>query len=82
MCSSSIIHFVRSIYIFVHISTQFYVHKADLPHISQDRDDAFNGHRHRKSSNVFDICIFFKCMYIYNTIIGIILLLHQITKKK
>ncbi len=34
---------------------------------------------HRKSS-VFHICIFL-CMYIYNTIICIILHLYQITKK-
>ncbi len=26
---------------------------------SQDCGDAFNSHQHRKSSNVFDICIFF-----------------------
>ncbi len=50
--------------------------------LSQDCDDAFNGHQHRKSSKVFDICIFFICMYIYNTILCIILPLHQITKNK
>ncbi len=46
--------------------------------LSQDCDDAFNGHQHRKSSKVFDICILKECMYIYNTILCIIL--HQITK--
>ncbi len=44
--------------------------------------DAFNGHQHRKYSKVVDICIFFfKCMYIYYTIICIILPLNQITNK-
>ncbi len=40
----------------------------------------FNGHQHRKSSKDFYIFIFFKCMYIYNTILYIISPLHQITK--
>ncbi len=31
---------------------------------SQDCDDAFNGHQHRKSSKVFDICIF-KKIYVH-----------------
>ncbi len=37
------------------------------------------GHQHRKSPKVF-MCIFFKCMYIYNSILCIKLPLHQITK--
>ncbi len=47
-------------------------------------DDAFNGHQHRKSLNVFYIYIFslfFKCKHIYNTILCIISPLHQITIK-
>ncbi len=47
-------------------------------------DDAFNGHQHRKSLNVFYIYIFslfFKSKHIYNTILCIISPLHQITKK-
>ncbi len=47
---------------------------------SQDGDDAFNGHQHLKSSKVFHICIKKKIMDIYNTILCIILPLHQITK--
>ncbi len=39
---------------------------------SQDCDDAFNCHQHRKSSKVFQICILFLCMYIYNIYVHIL----------